>query len=83
MPHCRIHQGRTNGILPVMRRLARSIAVLLALLAVLSAVALASAYVYLRQSLPKVEGEVPAPGLKAAVEVLRDAYPIRQTNSVD
>ena len=59
-----------------MRRLARSIAVLLALLAVLSAVALASAYVYLRQSLPKVEGEVPAPALKAAVEVLRDAYGI-------
>lgn len=59
-----------------MRRLARSIAVLLALLAVLSAAALASAYVYLRQSLPKVEGEVPAPGLKAAVEVLRDAYGI-------
>ena len=59
-----------------MRRLARSIAVLLALLAVLSAVALASAYVYLRHSLPKVEGEVPAPGLKAAVEVLRDAYGI-------
>ena len=59
-----------------MRRLARSIAVLLALLAVLSAVALASAYVYLRHSLPKVEGEVPAPALKAAVEVLRDAYGI-------
>ena len=59
-----------------MRRLARSIAVLLALLAVLSAAALASAYVYLRQSLPKVEGEVPAPALKAAVEVLRDAYGI-------
>ena len=59
-----------------MRRLARSIAVLLVLLAVLSAAALASAYVYLRQSLPKVEGEVPAPALKAAVEVLRDAYGI-------
>ena len=59
-----------------MRRLARSIAVLLALLAVLSAVALASAYVYLRHSLPKVEGEFPAPALKAAVEVLRDAYGI-------
>ena len=59
-----------------MRRLARSIAVLLALLAVLSAVALASAYVYLRHSLPTVVGEVPAPALKAAVEGLRDAYGI-------
>jgi penicillin amidase len=46
------------------------------LLAVLSAVAVASAYVYLRQSLPKLEGEVPAPALKAAVDVVRDAFGI-------
>ena len=57
-----------------MRWLARSVAALLALLLVILAVALASAYVYLRHSLPKVEGEVPAPGLKASVEILRDSY---------
>lgn len=59
-----------------MRWLARSVAALLALLVVLLAVVLASAYVYLRHSLPKLEGEVPAPALKAAVDVVRDAYGI-------
>jgi penicillin amidase len=59
-----------------MRRIARPVAALLALLMVLLAVTLASAYVYLRQSLPKLEGEVPAPALKAAVDVVRDAYGI-------
>jgi penicillin amidase len=59
-----------------MRRLLRLVAALLALLVILTALALASAYVYLRQSLPKLEGEVPAIALNAAVEVVRDAYGI-------
>ena len=32
------------------------------------------AYVYLRQSLPEIEGEIPTEGLGAAVEILRDRY---------
>ena len=41
---------------------------------VLGAAALALGYVYLRQSLPRLEGEIPVAGIGAAVEILRDAY---------
>ena len=37
-------------------------------------VGVAAGYLYLRQSLPQLEGEVRAPGLAAPAEVLRDAY---------
>ena len=53
-----------------MKRLSR---LLLAVFA-LTALALVGAYLYLRQSLPKVEGEVRLAGLSAPVEVLRDRY---------
>ena len=39
-------------------------------------VVLVGAYVYLRQSLPKTEGEIALAGLAAAVEVLRDRHGI-------
>jgi len=45
-------------------------------LAALSAVLIASAYFYLRQSLPKTEGEIRLAGLTAPVEILRDRYGI-------
>ena len=45
-------------------------------LAILLLVALSGAYVYLRLSLPKLEGDVRLPGLVSTVEVLRDAYGI-------
>ena len=59
-----------------MRWLARSAAAFLALLALLTALALAAAYVYLRQSLPQLEGELPVPALKSPLDVVRDAYGI-------
>jgi len=43
---------------------------------VLAVLILAPAYVYLRQSLPLVEGEAPAPGLSAPVDIVRDPYGI-------
>src|SRR6185295_7749521 len=43
-----------------------------ALLAVLAVAA--GGYVFLRQSLPRVEGELSVPGLSRPVEILRDAY---------
>jgi penicillin amidase len=43
---------------------------------VLAVVALAGAYFYLQQSLPKEEGEIRLGGLEKPVEVLRDAYGI-------
>ncbi|MGE0876512.1 MAG: penicillin acylase family protein [Burkholderiales bacterium] len=46
------------------------------LLLVVLAVALAAAYAYLRQSLPKLEGELRVPGLVSGVDVLRDAWGI-------
>src|SRR5439155_14972521 len=46
----------------------------LGLVLVLGAAALALGYVYLRQSLPQLEGEIPVAGIGAAVEILRDAY---------
>ncbi len=45
-------------------------------LALLLAVLLAAGYAYLRQSLPKTEGEVRLAGIGAPVEVLRDRYGI-------
>jgi penicillin amidase len=45
-------------------------------LTVLLAALLAGAYLYLRQSLPKTEGEIRLPGLSAPVEILRDRYGI-------
>jgi len=53
-----------------MRLLARTLLVLLAL----ALAGAAGAYLYLRQSLPKLEGEIRAAGLAAPVEVTRDAY---------
>ncbi len=44
--------------------------------AALLCLALAAAYAYLRQSLPKTEGEVRLPGLAAPAQVLRDRYGI-------
>jgi penicillin amidase len=55
-----------------MRRFLRFIAGL----SVLFALAAAAGYVYLRQSLPKTEGEIRLRGIAAAVEVLRDRYGI-------
>ena len=45
-------------------------------LALLLVVLVASAYLYLRQSLPQTEGAVRLAGLSAPVEVLRDRYGI-------
>jgi len=53
-----------------MRKLFR----LLAFLVVLAAAGLMLGYVYLRQSLPQLEGEIALAGLGAAVEILRDSY---------
>jgi penicillin amidase len=55
-----------------MRRFLRFTGWLTALLAAL----LAGAYLYLRQSLPKTEGEIRLAGISAPVEVLRDRYGI-------
>ena len=55
-----------------MRRFLRFTGWLAALLAAL----LAGAYLYLRQSLPKTEGEIRLAGLTAPVEILRDRYGI-------
>jgi penicillin amidase len=41
---------------------------------VIALLAIASAYFYLRQSLPQEEGEIRAQGLRESIEVLRDAY---------
>ena len=45
-------------------------------LTVLLAALLAAAYLYLRQSLPKTEGEIRLAGLSAPVDILRDRYGI-------
>jgi penicillin amidase len=55
-----------------MRKFLRLAGVLTALLVVL----LAGAYLYLRQSLPKTEGEVRLAGLAGPVDILRDRYGI-------
>src|SRR5262245_17590433 len=55
-----------------MRRFLRFLG-LVGLLAVAGVIA---AYVYLRQSLPKLEGEVPLAGLAAPADILRDRYGI-------
>jgi penicillin amidase len=47
---------------------------LFAFLLVLAAAIVLLGYVYLRQSLPQLEGEIPVAGIGAAVEILRDAY---------
>jgi penicillin amidase len=47
---------------------------LFAFLLVLAAAIVLLGYVYLRQSLPPLEGEIPVAGINAAVEILRDAY---------
>jgi penicillin amidase len=58
-------------------RFAGRLAALLAtLLVTLTAVLLAGAYLYLRQSLPKTEGEIRLAGLSAPAEILRDRYGI-------
>lgn len=49
---------------------------LFALFVLVVCAALASAYFYLRQSLPQIEGELALPGLGAPVEVLRDRHGI-------
>ena len=59
-------------MLPLVRVLLRIAAGLLVFLC-LSALA---GYVYLRQSLPKTEGEIPLAGINSAVEVLRDRHGI-------
>lgn len=59
-----------------MQRLVRSLAALSLLLLLVAALTCAAAYVYLRQSLPQLEGEVRAPELHVPVDVLRDAYGI-------
>ena len=45
---------------------------MLGLLVVLAAAAVICGYVYLRQSLPQLEGEIPTAGIGAPVEILRD-----------
>jgi len=45
-------------------------------LSVLLVLVAAAGYLYLRQSLPKTEGEIRLRGIAAAVEVLRDRYGI-------
>jgi penicillin amidase len=47
---------------------------LLAFLAVLAAAIVLLGYVYLRQSLPQLEGEIAVAGIGAPVEILRDRY---------
>ena len=59
-------------MLPPMRLALR----LLAVLTILVLLGAAGAYLYLRQSLPKLEGEIRLSGLAAAVEVLRDRHGI-------
>jgi penicillin amidase len=44
------------------------------LLALLVALAAAAGYVWLRQSLPQLQGTVTLSGLKAPVEIVRDRY---------
>jgi penicillin G amidase len=64
-----------------MRKLLRIVLIL----AVLGAVLAGSAYFVLRQSLPRIEGTVRIDGLKAPVELLRDAYgiPHIRANSIE
>ena len=59
-----------------MRRFVRPLAALLLLVLLVSALAISAAYVYLRQSLPQVEGETTVAGLQAPVDLVRDAYGI-------
>ena len=59
-----------------MIRFLRRILRVSAWLALLLGLVLAAAYAYLRQSLPKTEGEIRLAGLAAPVEVLRDRYGI-------
>ncbi len=59
-----------------MQRLARALAVLLLLLPVVATLACVAAYMFLRQSLPQLEGEAITPELRAPVDIVRDAYGI-------
>jgi len=59
-----------------MRRVLRFAGKLAVLLVALVAALLAGAYLVLRQSLPRTEGEIRLAGLVAPVEVLRDRYGI-------
>ena len=61
---------RARGVCWGVRKLFR----LFAFLLVLAAAIVLLGYVYLRQSLPHLEGEIPVAGINAAVEILRDAY---------
>ena len=68
MPHR--WKSRLAGYSPIVRKLFR----ILAFLLVLAALGAGLGYVYLRQSLPDVEGEIALAGLSAPVEILRDRY---------
>jgi penicillin amidase len=70
LPHRRIERNHAD-ILPHMRFALRLFGILLVV-----ACLLAAAYLYLRQSLPKTEGESTVPGLGARVEILRDRHAI-------
>ena len=59
-----------------MRRFLRFCGWLTVVLAALLAASLAGGYLYLRQSLPKTEGEIRLAGPTALVEILRDRYGI-------
>ena len=59
-----------------MRRFLRFCGWLTVVLAALLAASLAGGYLYLRQSLPKTEGEIRLAGPTAQVEILRDRYGI-------
>ncbi len=73
MRHCRIRgTNREKGILPAVRLLVRGLFALV--LGV--ALAVSAGYLYLRQSLPRVEGEVRIHGLGAPAEIRRDRYGI-------
>ena len=59
-----------------MHRLLRRLLKAFLWLAVLSCLLAAAGYAYLRQSLPKTEGEIHLTGIGAPVEILRDRYGI-------
>ncbi len=59
-----------------MRKVLRRLLLGISTTSLLAALAGAGAYLYLRQSLPKTEGELQLAGLSGPVEILRDAYGI-------
>ena len=65
-----------------MRRLLRWLALSLGGLVLLSFVAAAAGYLWLRQSLPQVDGAIEVAGLAAPVTIVRDAWAIPHIEAV-